>query len=413
MTHSADPSSIPLADVNVIQPMLFYTDQHWPYFARLRKEDPVHLNHLQGPGRIWSVTKYRDIVKVDTDHSVFSSAQGITIVPTYVDKALATCGGNMIIASDPPKHGVLRATLSPLFETQNIAGLESAIRRRAGRILDSLPLGETFDWVAAVAVEFTVQMLAELFDIPFEDRLKLARWSDVTTALPGSGLFTSPQQRQAELDECLAYFTRLWHKRSAGRPGGDFVSLLAHGEDTRHMPPEEYLGNLTMLLVAGNDTTRHSVTGSVLALHRFPGEWRKLRDDHARVHGMVDEAIRWQTPLAYMCRTALCDTVLGGKNIEAGDRLIMWYISGNRDEDIFASADHFLADRPNAHRHLSFGYGIHRCMGRELAALQLRVLWQEILRRFARIEVVQAPARTFSAFVHGYTSLSVKLHPLT
>ena len=253
-------------------------------------------------------------------------------------------------------------------------------------------------------------MLATLFDFPFEDRYKLTRWSDVATAAPGAGIVETREQRRDELMECLAYFTRLWNERVNAPPGHDLISMLAHGESTRNMEPMEYLGNLILLIVGGNDTTRNSISGGVLALNQNPAEYQKLRDDHALITNMVSEIIRWQTPLAYMRRTALVDTELGGKRIKAGDKVLMWYISGNRDETAIDAPDAFRIDRPKARQHLAFGFGIHRCMGNRLAEMQLRVVWEEIMKRFRFIEVVGEPQRTFSAFVHGYTELPVKVH---
>ena len=261
-----------------------------------------------------------------------------------------------------------------------------------------------------MSIELTTQMLATLFDFPFEDRYKLTRWSDVATAAPGSGIVESNQQRRDELMECLAYFTRLWNERVNAPPGHDLISMLAHGASTRNMPPMEYLGNLILLIVGGNDTTRNSISGGVLALNENPQQYQKLRDDLSLIPRMVPEIIRWQTPLAYMRRTALADTELGGKRIKAGDKVLMWYISGNRDEEEIADPDAFIIDRATARHHLSFGFGIHRCMGNRLAEMQLRVLWEEIMKRFRLIEVVGEPVRTFSAFVHGYTHLPVKVH---
>jgi cytochrome P450 len=259
-------------------------------------------------------------------------------------------------------------------------------------------------------------MLATLFDFPFEDRRKLTRWSDVATAGPDSGIVESMEQRRAELLECLEAFTKIWHERAASPPGDDIdlISMLAHGESTKDMidRPMEYLGNLILLIVGGNDTTRNSISGGVLALNQNPDQYQKLRDDLGLIPTMVPEIIRWQTPLAHMRRTALEDTELGGKQIKAGERVIMWYVSGNRDEDVIDQANSFIIDRPKARQHLAFGFGIHRCMGNRLAEMQLRVVWEEIMKRFHRVEVVGEPQRTLSCFVKGYTHLPVKLHPL-
>jgi cytochrome P450 len=279
-------------------------------------------------------------------------------------------------------------------------------------ILDSLPRGETFNWVDKVSIELTTRMLATLFDFPFEERRKLTRWSDVATAAPGTGIVETEDQRRAELLECLEYFTGLWHER-AGRkePGNDLVSMLAHGQSTRDMlnRPMEYLGNLVLLIVGGNDTTRNSLSAGVLALNQNPAEYDKLRANPEVIPNMVSEIIRWQTPLAHMRRRALVDTELGGKQIKEGDKVVMWYVSGNRDPEVFDNPDAFVIDRPNARKHMSFGFGIHRCMGNRVGEMQLRIAWEEILKRYQKVEVVGEPVRNYSVFVHGYTDLPVRL----
>jgi cytochrome P450 len=205
----------------------------------------------------------------------------------------------------------------------------------------------------------------------------------------------------------------MWHRRANGEPGTDLISMLANGATTRDMvnKPMEFLGNLTLLIFGDNDTTRNSISGGVLALNRFPEEYDKLRADPELIPNMVAEIIRWQTPLSHMRRTALQDTELGGKSVRQGDKVIMWYVSGNRDEDMFEDADRLIIDRPNARQHVSFGYGIHRCMGNRLAEMQLRIVWEEIMRRFHTVEVVGAPERVRSNFVRGYAALPVRVHP--
>ncbi len=412
-----DPYSLPLETLNVAQPALFQQDAHWAYFERLRAEDPVHFCPDSMFGPYWSVTKFKDIMYVDTHHEVFSSEGGITVGPPPTDTPPENQFRTpMFIAMDPPKHDVQRATVQPVVAPLNLARLEGTIRERVVKILDGLPVGETFDWVDRVSIELTTQMLATLFDFPFEDRRKLTRWSDVATGGPDSGIVESMEQRRTELLECLEAFTKIWHERAASPPGDDIdlISMLAHGESTKDMidRPMEYLGNLILLIVGGNDTTRNSISGGVLALNQNPDQYQKLREDPGLIPTMVPEIIRWQTPLAHMRRTALEDTELGGKQIKAGERVIMWYVSGNRDEEVIDQANSFIIDRPKARQHLAFGFGIHRCMGNRLAEMQLRVVWEEIMKRFHMVEVVGEPQRTLSCFVKGYTHLPVKLHPL-
>jgi cytochrome P450 len=402
-------ADLALEDINPVWNRLFAENRMLDYFERLRREDPVHFNESEVAGRYWSLTRYKEIKAVDTDHKNFSSAHGITL-GFPIDQPLpeGALDVSMFIAMDQPKHDVQRKTVSPVVSTRNLAGMEALIRERTCEVLDSLPEGETFDWVDTVSIELTTRMLATLFDFPYEDRAKLTRWSDVATAVPGGGVIDTEEQRREELIECLVCFTQIWEDRKKN-PTGDLVSMLAHGEETKDMEPMEFLGNLILLIVGGNDTTRNSMSGGVLALNQYPSEFEKLKNDHSLIPNMVAEVIRWQTPLAYMRRTANNDCIVGGKQIKAGDQMLMWYLSGNRDEDVFERGEELIIDRQNARNHLSFGFGIHRCMGNRLAEMQLRVLWEEILKRFENIEVVGDVERTFSSFVKGYTSMPVRV----
>jgi cytochrome P450 len=398
---------IALDKINVSQPELFRTNSFWPYFERLRREDPVHYCAESDYGPFWSITKYNDIMAVDTNHQVFSSEAslgGITLRNQQPDFLLP-----MFIAMDPPKHDRQRKVVSPIVAPENLERLEATIRSRAARMLDQLPRGETFDWVDRVSIELTTQMLATLFDFPFEERRKLTRWSDVATAIPGHGIVDSEDQRRSELLECGQYFTHLWNERVNGEPKGDLISMMAHSDATRNMEPREYLGNVILLIVGGNDTTRNSITGGVLALNENPAQYQKLRDNPALIESMVPEIIRWQTPLAHMRRTALADVEFRGKKIRKGDKVAMWYVSGNRDEEAIENPNAFVIDRARPRQHLSFGFGIHRCVGNRLAEMQLRIVWEEILKRFRRIEVVGEPERIYSNFVKGYATLPVRI----
>lgn len=404
------PDQVALEDIVPINPRMFCEDKWHGFFERLRKEDPVHFNETEIAGRFWSLTRYEDIKKVDSDWHNFSSASGITLgFPIDADLPEGMLNVSMFIAMDPPLHDVQRKTVTGIVAPGNLAKVEPLIRERTAEVLDSLPEGETFNWVDKVSIELTTRMLATLFGFPFEERRKLTYWSDVATAVPQpGGLIENAEERRDVLLECLEYFTKIWEERKRN-PGDDLVSMLAHGEDTKNMQPLEFLGNLILLIVGGNDTTRNTMSGSVYALNKFPEQYKKLKADPALIPKMVAEVIRWQTPLAYMRRTANNDCEIGGKQIKKGDQVLMWYVSGNRDEDVFENANHLDIERPNSRQHLSFGFGIHRCMGNRLAELQLRVLWEEILERFDRIEVQEEPDRSFSSFVKGYTSLPVKV----
>jgi cytochrome P450 len=407
-----DPWSLPLDQFDVSNPDLFLHDAWHPFFRRLRDESPVNYCAQSLFGPFWSVTRFADIQHVDTHHELFSSEPTIVIGNPPKDFMLSPG----FIAMDSPRHEIYRGAAQPVVAPPNLKLLEPLIRERVCEILDSLPVGEEFDWVDRVSIELTTRMLATLFDFPFEDRRKLTYWSDVATSSPrqtGAVGVTEEEWRGIML-ECLEYFTRLWNERVNRAPGErlDLITMLAHNPKTRDMTPFEYLGNLILLIVGGNDTTRNSISGGVLALNQNPGEYAKLRANPALIPDMVSEIIRWQTPLAYMRRTAKQDTELGGKTIREGDKVVMWYISGNRDEREIDRPDEFIIDRPKARHHISFGFGIHRCMGNRLAEMQLRIVWEEILRRFHTVEVVGKPVRVRSSFVHGYEHLPVRLHPL-
>jgi len=401
-----DPYSLPIEELDPSAAALFQQQQHWAYFERLRKEDPVHFVDSKEFGPFWSITKFKDIMFVDSHHNEFSSEPVIVIGDPE---------GNFIppqfIAMDQPKHDVQRAAVTPAVAPGQLAVWEGLIRARIQEVLDGLPVGVPINWVEDVSIELTGRMLATLFGIPQEDRRKLTEWSDVATTTPAVGATGVSQEVRVEvLRECLAYFTEVWNERVNEPPSMDFISLLAHSPDTRNMDPLEYLGNLILLIVGGNDTTRNSMTGSVYALNKFPEQFEKLKADHSLITSMVSETIRWQTPLGHMRRIATADVEVGGKTIKKGDKVVMWYVSGNRDDEVISTPNDFIIDRKKARHHLSFGFGIHRCMGNRLAEMQLRILWEELLARFSHIEVLSEPERVQSNFVMGYTDLQVKLH---
>ncbi|MDZ7671059.1 MAG: cytochrome P450 [Gammaproteobacteria bacterium] len=413
-TDSGDAWTTPVEHIDVSRSERFADDTVGEYFARLRRDDPVHYCADSSTGPYWSITTFRDIKFVDTHHNEFSSeAGGISIANQDEEPEVQL---ENFIAMDPPRHEQQRMTVAPSVAPNNLARLEPLIRERAADILDNLPLGETFNWVDRVSVELTARMLATLFDFPYEERRKLIHWSDVTTASPqimgDAGMPAA--ERARELGNCVVAFNELWRERAAQPPGPDLISMLAHGESTRDMPdrPKEFMGNILLLIVGGNDTTRNSISGGVLALNQYPGEYDKLRANPKLIPNMVAEMIRWQTPVIHMRRTATRDVELGGKTIREGDKVVMWYLSGNRDEEVFADADQLVIDRPNARQHLAFGYGIHRCMGNRLAEMQLRVLWEEIQQRFRMVEVVGPVKRNPNNFIRGIAELPVQVQAL-
>ena len=397
---------LPLADLDPSNGHLFRDDSIGAYFERLRREDPVHYCAQSRFGPYWSVTRYRDIQAVELDPGVFSSSAALGGI------ALSTSGlpdpNPSFITTDPPRHDEQRAAVNDAAGPARVARMESLIRDRVCEVLDALPIGEVFDWVPRVSIELTTHILAILFDFPREERRLLTWWSDIATGHPkDDGPVTSWEMRAQELQRCHAYFQRLWRARADDPSGDDLLSMMARSPAMRALPPDEFLGNLLLLIVGGNDTTRNSITGGVLALNRYPAEYDKLRADPGLVVSLVPEIIRWQTPLAHMARTALDDVELGGKTIRRGDRVALWYLSANRDDSVIEEPERLVIDRKSPRRHLSFGFGVHHCMGSRLAEAQLRVLWEELLRRFPSIEVVAPPVRVMSNFVHGYASLPV------
>jgi cytochrome P450 len=413
---SADAYATPLEALNPARPDRFQNDTLWPVFDRLRREAPVHFTADSEFGPYWSLSRWDDIMAVDTNHVDFSSVDGITLVNQEAlatqDRLLEQMGrerrrGAGFITMDEPEHSVHRKAVSPTVSPANIANMAPVVRERAGDILDSLPISEPFDWVDLVSKELTAMTLATLFDFPFEERRLLPYWSDMVTNMPGHGPVKSWEHKLQAFFDCFGRFDAMWSERLVSKPGIDLISMLAHHPETRAMSRDQYHGTVILLIVGGNDTTRNTISGSVYNLNRFPAEYDKLRANPGLIPSMVSETIRYQTPLAHMRRTALRDVQVGGETIKTGDQVAMWYISGNRDEAEFDSPNAYIIDRERPRHHMSFGFGVHRCVGNRVAEMQLTIIWEEILKRFPRIEVVGEPVRTFSSFVHGFESLQV------
>jgi cytochrome P450 len=407
--ESVQPS---LADVNPADPKLFSEERILPLFEQMRAEQPVHYCKDSAYGPFWSVTRHADIMSVDKNHQEFSSDAifgGIMIDDDIVGDPDGDFFVKSFITMDPPEHGPQRKAVSKIAAPTSLSSFEGLIRERTQGLLDTLPVGEEFDWVESVSVELTTMMLATLFDFPFEDRHKLTRWSDVTTAEADSPIVGSQEQRISELMECLAYFKRLKQERKDGPANFDLVTMLAQDSVTADQPDTHFLGNLMLLIVGGNDTTRNTMSASINAFHKFPEQLDILKARPELLDNMISEVVRWQTPLSHMRRTAMVDTHIGDQRIKKGDKVVMWYYSGNRDESVFDNSDELDITRQNSRNSLSFGFGLHRCLGMRLAEMQMRVLWQEILKRWQRIEIVGEVERVESNFVNGYSKMPVRI----
>ena len=397
----------PLDLADVSSPSLYRDDTWREHFAALRREDPVH-RHADSPyGPYWSVTRYADIMKVELDPGTYSSASeqgGIQIADQPKGQELPN-----FIRMDPPRHTAQRKTVAPIVAPSNLANMEGLIRQRTAAVLDGLPRNQPFDWVDRVSTELTALMLATLFDFPQAERRKLTHWSDVAIANidAADAVVKSEAERMAELTVMAETMAALWKERAAQPPRFDLISMMAHGEATSAMPMREFIGNFALLIVGGNDTTRNSMTGGLMAMLENPAELAKVKADARLLDSLVSETIRWQTPVIHMRRTATRPCELAGRAIGKGDKVVMWYVSGNRDEQAIEEPERFIVGRPRARHHLSFGAGIHRCVGDRLAEMQLKILWEEMLHRDLDIEIVGPPVRLYSNFIRGIRSLPV------
>ncbi len=393
-----------------------YVEDRWqPIFAEMRAKAPINKVPESPYGAYWNVTTVKTIQHVESLPELFSSSWehgGITIgdPPEDIDPAvLEERRLPMFIAMDRPEHTGQRRTVAPAFTPGEIDKMAAEVRMRTAATLDSLPWGEEFDWVDKVSIELTTGMLAILFGFPWEDRRLLTFWSDWAGDVELGLARGLADLRFGVLSEMAHYFQQLWIQRMGAAPSRDLISMMIHSDAMSHMSPQEFMGNLVLLIVGGNDTTRNTMSGIVHALDQFPDQRAIFEADTSVIPNTVQECIRYVTPLAHMRRTATEDADLFGHQIAKGDKLILWYISANRDEAVFENPDKLIVTRENARRHLSFGYGIHRCVGARLAELQLKILLEEMHERRMRVNVTGKVERVRANFVHGFRRLDVTL----
>lgn len=407
-----NPSALPLAEIDVSDPAIFHHNRHWAIFERLRRESPVHLCSQSRHGLYWSVTRYKDIMEVDSNHGAFSSAGATSLDETRargVSADATPVGG--FLGMDPPDHDEQRKIVTPALAPSNLARFEHLIRERTRTVLHALPVGEEFDWVQTVSVELTMMMLSTLLGFPIDRRRELKQWSDMIAGVPGDGIVESWEQRDAMLKDMARTFLALREERRTEDPASDLLSIFAHSPQAQGMSDAVFASNLSILIGGGNETTRNSMSAAILAFHDHPDQWDRLKSEPNLVQGAISEIIRWHTPIMSQGRRATRDYELGGQTVRKGDKVMMWYISGNRDETAIRDANRFMIDRENPRQHLSFGYGIHRCLGNRLAEMQLRVLLEEILGSgWSRVEVTGPAEYARSISVRGINRLPVRIH---
>ena len=396
---------IAVEDLDPSNPDIFYNNHQDYLFDRLRKEDPVHFCKKSEFGPYWSITKYADIVEIEQNPHLFSARGGFTIVDIPSDTQYRS-----FLTMDPPEHRVRRQAITPMVSLNNLSSIEDHIFRLVTETLDNLPINESFNWVEKVSKEISIKVLALMMGVPVQDSPMLIKWSDIASTVPRAGTdIETLDQLYFQLQDCYGYFSNLLNKYAASPAENNFSAMLVHQAKRENLHPEELFVTILALILAGNDTTRHSITASSLLLHQFSEQKKLLYSDPSLMKSAISEIIRFQTPVAHFRRTATEDIVFRGKEIKKNDKIILWFISANRDEDEIESPKEFNINRKNPEHHLSFGSGIHKCIGRNIALMELKVLWNEIIRRKWHVEPISEPTRIKSNIVHGFSSLSVQI----
>lgn len=410
---TAKPRAIDLKDSVQYVPAVPHEAMTW-----LRANDPVHWNAEEdGPG-FWSITRHADIMRVSTDPATFSSARANGGHRIFDEDVANEAIETSMISMDPPEHLSYRRMVMPGFTGPRMAAMEAGIRARGVALIERLIAQweaggkKPVDFVDGFAAPFAIQTLAELFGVSMEDGDKLFEWSNAIVAEEDPELRPSESYVQQKIGEMMMYSFGLREERLK-TPGEDLISMLAHTQvDGAPMAPGKFLATFILLVVAGNETTRNSITGGLKALHEFPSERAKAMANPALLKSGAGEFVRWVSPVHHMRRTAMKDVELGGKTIRAGDKLILWYASGNRDESVYADPFVFRIDRFEDHtvpKHLGFGTGQHVCLGQRLAELQIRIAFEELFARLPNMKPVADGRRVRSNFINGWKDLPVDL----
>jgi cholest-4-en-3-one 26-monooxygenase len=382
-----------------------------PYdlFKHLRAESPVYWNDMPGDVGVWAITRYKDVFDVSLDQKTFSSARAGAILRTMRDDEYEVQKG-LLINMDPPFHTKNRRLVSAGFAGKVIRNLEENVRKVTTDILDEVtPLGAC-DFVDRVSCELPLQVIVEMVGVPQADRRKVLDWTNTMIAFDDPEYGEGPAKGQMAAAELFMYANELAEDREKN-PRGDVVSLLMQAEvDGERLSRADFSAFFLLLLVAGNETTRNLISGGLLALIEHPEQRARLMADRSLLPSAIEEMLRWVSPVNVFRRTATRDVELGGQTIREGDKVALFYPSANRDDSVFREPDRFdIARSPNDH--LAFGIGPHFCLGANLARLEIRVMFEEILRRMPDVELDGKPERLRSYFINGIKRMPVKFTP--